>query len=65
MKWIESTQGKILANGCSQTKRQVVFTSQFFLAFCSSCKQSVHGDVDTFALNILACENAASSSDIF
>ena len=60
MKWIESTQGKILVNGCSQTKSQV-FNSQFLLAFRSSCKQSVRGDTDTFALNILACENAASS----
>ena len=60
MKWIESIQGKILVNGCSQTKRQV-FTSQLFLAFRSSCKQSVREDTDTFALSILACENAASS----
>ena len=61
MKWIESTQGKILVNGCSQTKRQL-FTSQFFFAFRSPCKQSVSGDTDKlFVLNILACENAASS----
>ena len=44
MKRIESTQGKILV------KR----TSQFFLAFRSSCKQNVRGDTDTFfALSIL------------
>ena len=65
MKWIESTQGKILVNGvgCSQRTKRQVCTSQFFLAlFRSSCKQSVRGDTDTFfALNILACENAASS----
>ena len=61
MNWIESTQqGKMLVNGCSQTKRYI-FTSQFFLAFRSSCKQSVRGNKDTFALNILACENAASN----
>ena len=58
MKWIESTQGKIPVNDCSQGQ---VFTSQCFLAFRSSCKQSVSGDTDTFALNILAHENAASS----
>ena len=53
MKRTESTQEKILVNGCSQTKRKV-FTSQFFLAFRSSCKQSVRGDTDTlFAFNIL------------
>ena len=61
MKWIESTKGKILVNNnCSQTTRYV-FTSQFFLAFRSSCKQSVRGDTDTFALSILAWKNAASS----
>ena len=38
MKRIGSTQGKIL----------VKCTSQFFLAFRSSCKQSVRGDTDTF-----------------
>ena len=32
MKLIKSPQGKILVNGCSQTKRQV-FTSQLFVAF--------------------------------
>ena len=62
MKWIESTQKKYLSTVVRRPNAKFLLRSSFLhFVHYQSCKQSVRGDTFTFALNILAHENAASS----